>query len=172
MKITNFFQTISDQKNELINKSKLRFEETIDLTNLIKTFIENNLDGIADDFDLNVGWSKLIELITFVNKYQTKLTLYDLIKIELVVNDYLNTLGLIYHGSSLSKSRNPNDQYIIRKLVDYRREVRRLILDEKINQKNNSSNIDSLIKLTDNVRTSLASNQLIIRDEKFAKKKD
>ena len=171
LKIRNFYQLINNRKNELISKSKLQFKETIDLKHLIESFVETNLNGIADDFDLNAGCSKLIELINFINKNSSLLTLYDFIKIELIVNDYLNSLGLIYHGDSLSKNRNPNDQNIIRKFVEYRKEVRKAILDEKLDG-NKSSNIDLIIKLTDNLRNSLAGNHLIVKDEKYIKNKE
>lgn len=169
MKMAVFHQTISNQKDELISRSKLRFAETADLSALIEEFTERNLDGIADDFDFNAGWSKLIELVGFVGHHRAVLTLYDLVKAEMVVGDYLDTLGLVYHGSSLSRSRNPNDQTLIRKLVDYRKEVRRLTLDERINRQNSSPNVEAILKLTDSVRGSLASNHLIIQDQKFAK---
>lgn len=164
-----FHQTISNQKNELISTSKLKFDETADLTALIDSFIEHNLDGIANDFDFSVGWSKLIELTGFVNVHRTALSLYDLVRVEMVVSEYMDALGLIYQGSSLTKTRNPNDQILIRKLVDYRKEVRRLALDEQMNFHNNSSNIKSILNLSDSVRSSLAANQLIIEDEKFIK---
>ena len=169
-KMAIFHQTIANQKNELISRSKLRFDETGDLSTLIEQFVEQNLDGIADDFDFNVGWSKLIELVGFVGQHRKVLTLYDLVKAEMVVSDYLDSLGLVYHGSSVSRTRNPNDQTLIRKLVDYRKEVRRLTLDERINRQNSSPNIEAILKLTDNIRGSLASNHLIIEDQKFVKK--
>lgn len=172
MKMAGFHQTISSQKDELISRSKLRFTETADLTALIDSFIEHNLDGLANDFDFSAGWSKLIELVGFVAAHHTTLTLYDLVRVEAVVGDYLDTLGLVYQGSSLAKGRNPNDQILIRKLVDYRKAVRGLALDERINRQNNSPNVESILKLSDNVRNSLATNHLIIRDEKFVKKKD
>ena len=171
-KLALFHQTISNQKNELVSRSKLRFVETADLTALIDSFVEHNLDGIADDFNFNAGWSKLIELIGFVEAHRAVLSLYDLVRVEMVVGDYLDALGLVYQGSSLAKGRNPNDQIVIRKLVDYRKEVRRLALDEQINRRNSSPNVESILKLSDNVRASLATNHLIIQDDRFVKKRD
>lgn len=164
VKLVNFYQVINNRKNELISRSKLKYGEADDLTESINLFVEHNLDGIADDFNLNKGWSKLMELISLVNKRKEQWSIYDLVKVEMVVSDYLTSLGLIYHGDSLSRNRNPNDQYIIRKLVDYRKEVRKLALEEKVNK---TPSVDSILKLTDTIRNSLASNHLLIQDDKF-----
>ena len=160
-KIINFQQLLINQKMKLIESSNLEFKETNDLNCLIESFIQHNLDGICDDFNLNNGWLKLIELINYGNQNIDKISLYDLIKLESIINDYFNSMGLIYQNSNLFKNRNPNDQLIIQKLVNYSKDIRKLVLDEYVNCKNRSENMKSILKLTDNIRDNLKSNHLI-----------
>lgn len=171
LKIVNFYQLLNDRKSKLIGSSKLKFKATEDLDQLVQSFNRKNLAGLADDFDMNSGWQCLVELIGHVNKNIELWTLYDLLKLELIINDYMETMGLSFQNSTLSTDRNPNDQLIIQKLIEYRKEVRTLLLDELVNSGSKSKNLESMIKLTDKVRDKLASNHLIVRDEKFVKKK-
>lgn len=134
-----------------------------DISWLIDQFNHENLNGIANDMNYSAGFSSILDLIDSVTLDLNKLTLLDLVRIQNVTTNYLQSIGLLTTTSS--NESNLQTQRALSKLIDFRSQIRTLGLNNlKVNA--NKEMAKQLLINCDQIREQLKKDELFIVDKK------
>lgn len=97
------------------------FSEAIDQTERLI------LEGIADDMDLEKGLNAVLDLAKLFNSL-TNFTLLDAIKAKVLLNKWIDCMGLKYSSAETS-NQSFRENILINSLVKFRSQVREVALN-------------------------------------------